>query len=126
MSLSRLVLVITIPVFLGSVEMKPRTVCFCQPVTATISCNVAPPARSSMSRTIACLLNARGTRGVLAAALAFFAGLGAASGGQFQLRFNRAGMFPSQKLELHVRVVISTTGFNGAVMFPSLKCCWSG
>src|ERR1035441_6459272 len=80
--------------------MKPLTVCFCQPVSAIISCNVAPPARSSMSRTIACLLNARGTRGVLAAALAFFAGLGAAPGGQFQLRFNGAGMFPSQKLQV--------------------------
>src|ERR1017187_8412703 len=83
------------PVFLGSVLMKPLTVCFCQPVASTISCNVAPPARSSMSLTIACLLNARGTRGVLApgagvgasaAALAallpfaFRAGLGAAWG----------------------------------------------
>src|ERR1017187_1714864 len=83
------------PVFLGSVLMKPLTVCFCQPVASTISCNVAPPARSSMSLTIACLLNARGTRGVLApgagvgasaAALAallpfaFFAGLVAAWG----------------------------------------------
>src|ERR1035441_10524611 len=72
--------------------MKPRTVCFCQPVSAIISCNVAPPIWSSRSRTIACLLKARGTRGVLASgagvgvpaaalaalvALAFFAGLGA-------------------------------------------------
>src|ERR1035441_8040047 len=78
--------------------MKPLTVCFCQPVSAIISSNVAPPARSSMSRTIAFLLNARGTRGVLASwagvgasaavlaalaallPLAFFAGLGAAWG----------------------------------------------
>src|ERR1035438_10642792 len=79
---------IAIPVFLVSVEMNPRTVCFCQPVSAIISCNVVPPARSSMSCTIAFLLNARGTRGVgapaaaLAAlvALAFFAGLGATGG----------------------------------------------
>src|ERR1017187_283376 len=75
--------------------MKPLTVCFCQPVSAIISCNPAPPVRSSMSRTIACLLNARGTRGVLASgagvgasaaalaalvALPFFAGLAAAWG----------------------------------------------
>src|ERR1035437_8654282 len=82
--------------------MKPLTVCFCQPVSAIISCNPAPPVRSSMSRTIACLLPARGPRGVLASgagvgasaaalaalvALPFFAGLedawgaGVAAGG---------------------------------------------
>ena len=75
-----------------------------------------------MSRTIACLLNARGTRGVLAAALAFFAGLGAASGGLFQLRFNRAGMFPSQKSTAAVTSANLPSGFNGAGMFPSQKC----
>src|ERR1035438_9255820 len=69
---------IAIPVFLVSVEMNPRTVCFCQPVSAIISCNGVPPARSSMSCTIAFLLNARGTRGVgaPAAALAALGSLG--------------------------------------------------
>src|ERR1039457_5327647 len=83
------------PVFLVSVEMNPRTVCFCQPVFSMISCSVAPPARTSRSRTIAFLLNSRGTRGVLAPGagvgasapalpallpFAFRAGLGAAWG----------------------------------------------
>src|ERR1035437_1857246 len=72
--------------------MNPLAVCFCQPVSAIISSSVAPPVRSSISRTIAFLLNSRGTRVVLAseagvgapaatlaalAALGFFAGLGA-------------------------------------------------
>src|ERR1035438_7304028 len=77
------------PVFLVSVEMNPRTGCFCQPVFSIISSIVAPPARVSRSRTIAFLLNSRGTRGVQASgagvatsatalvALAFFGGLGA-------------------------------------------------
>jgi hypothetical protein len=36
------VLVISIPVFFGGVEMNPCTVCFCQAVAAIISCGVAP------------------------------------------------------------------------------------
>ena len=73
--------------------MNPRTVCFCQPAFSIISGSVAPPVRTSRSRTIAFLLNSRGTLGVLASAcgasaaalaalvpFAFFAGLRAAWG----------------------------------------------
>lgn len=59
LSLSRRVLTIVQPCLLPSVEMKPRTECFCQAVAATISSKVAPPARFRRSRIIAFLPSSR-------------------------------------------------------------------
>jgi len=48
------------PIFLQiAPEMKPRTLCFCQPVAATMSASVAPSGRRSSSRTWAFLLPSR-------------------------------------------------------------------
>jgi hypothetical protein len=57
--------------FLAAVEMKPRTLCACQPVAFMISARLAPLARPIISRIFAPLLSARG-------ALVFFADAGLA------------------------------------------------
>src|ERR1039458_3467731 len=54
--------------------MKPRTVCFCQPIFSIISASVAPFLRCSMATTLAAL-------GALAAFFAVVAFLGAAAFG---------------------------------------------
>src|ERR1017187_268490 len=69
--------------------MKPRTVCFCQPIFSIISASVAPFLRCSMATTWAVLLPSRGPAlafalaalGALAAFFAVVAFLGAAAFG---------------------------------------------
>src|ERR1039457_2829049 len=41
--------------------------------------------------------------------------------GAWSLRFNGAGMFPSQKFNLRLQASSPAVGFNGAGMFPSQK-----
>jgi len=59
-SLSRRVLAIFMPPLLLRMLMKPRTVCFCQPVASTISYSVAPPLRWSIAMTSALCVPSRG------------------------------------------------------------------
>src|SRR5262249_20151244 len=59
-SLARRVLVTFIPPLLPRMLMNPRTVCFCQLVSLTISSNVAPPLRWIIAITSALCVPSRG------------------------------------------------------------------
>src|ERR1035441_9686822 len=58
------------PAFFMAPAMKPRTVCFSQPIFSMISANVAPLLRWSMATTWAVLLPSRGALAPVAASLA--------------------------------------------------------
>jgi len=59
--------------------MKPRTVCFCQPILVVISARVAPPLRRNIATTWAVLLPSRTAAALalafLGARAPFFAGV---------------------------------------------------
>src|SRR3954447_11709524 len=71
---SFLVLSTVRPIFLVKLpEMKPRMLWFCQSVALAISAIVAPSLRRRRSRTMAFLLNSRGTAASLMGLASFFA-----------------------------------------------------
>src|SRR5580698_1820106 len=98
--------------------MKPRTVCFCQPILVMISGRVAPFLRCSNATTWAVLLPSRGGAAVSCALTAFFP-LGAALAGVAFLAFAALALFWLLDPPFLGLAGLFEVAFSGATAAPS-------